>query len=128
MVKSLANLDSTFLALADPTRRTILSTLSRGPASVSELARPHRMSLPGVMKHLRVLEDAGLVSQHKTGRVRHCRLTAQPLLQASTWLAQYRLFWERQFDSLERYLNESQSSEVSACRHRNPPPRSKTHS
>jgi DNA-binding transcriptional ArsR family regulator len=128
MVKYSEKLDSTFLALADPTRRAILSALSRGPASVSELARPYQMSLPGVMKHLRVLEGAGLVSQHKTGRVRHCRLTAQPLMQASNWLANYQIFWERQFDSLERYLNASQPPEEKECRKRRKQPRSKNRS
>lgn len=123
MVKYYPKLDATFLALADPTRRAILSALSRGPATVSDLARPHEMSLPGVMKHLRVLEEAGLLSQHKTGRVRHCRLTAQPLRQASDWLAQYELFWETQLDSLERYLSETQPPEVTACNKRKLPPR-----
>jgi DNA-binding transcriptional ArsR family regulator len=123
MVKFSPKLDATFLALADPTRRAILNALSRGPASVSDLARPHEMSLPGVMKHLRVLEEAGLLSQHKTGRVRQCRLTAQPLRQASDWLAQYEIFWESQLDSLERYLNETQTPEVTACSKRKLPSR-----
>src|ERR1700739_3433504 len=97
-------LDPVFGALADPTRRAILASLAGGEASVSDLARPHRMSLPAVLKHLRVLERARLVAQRKTGRVRHCRLVALPLKDATDWLAQYRLFWEGQLDSLDRYL------------------------
>lgn len=112
MVKYGHGLDATFRALGDPTRRAILAVLSRGQASVTELARPHRMSLPAVMKHLRVLEQAGLVSQKKTGRSRHCRLAAKPLKQAAGWLSQYRSFWEKQFDSLDRYLTQQQSEEV----------------
>ena len=124
MVKFSAKLDATFLALADPTRRAILIALSSGPASVSDLARPHEMSLPGVMKHLRVLEEAGLLTQHKRGRVRRCQLSAQPLRQASDWLAQYQIFWDAQLDSLERYLNETQpTEEVTACRKRKLAPR-----
>jgi DNA-binding transcriptional ArsR family regulator len=111
MVKYSASLDSTFGALADPTRRAILATLTLGQASISELARPHRMSLPAVMKHLRVLEQAGLVSQKKAGRIRHCQLAAKPLKDAETWLSQYRVFWEETFDSLERYLSRTDQSE-----------------
>jgi DNA-binding transcriptional ArsR family regulator len=104
MVKYKKNLDATFKALADPTRRAILENLARGQASVSQLAAPHRMSLPAVMKHLRVLESAGLLQHRKQGRSRHCRLSARPLQQAESWLSRYRVFWNRQFDSLERYL------------------------
>jgi DNA-binding transcriptional ArsR family regulator len=111
MVKYSRGLDATFRALADPTRRGILAELSRGQASVSHLAGPYRMSLPAVMKHLRVLEKAGLVSQRKTGRVRRCRLSVKPLEHAASWLSQYRAFWERQFDSLDRYLTQQNSSE-----------------
>jgi len=94
MVKYSPQLDSTFGALADPTRRAILATLLVGQASVTELAKPHRMSLPAVMKHIHVLEEAGLVSQEKTGRVRRCRLAAEPLKEAEQWIAPYRQFWE----------------------------------
>jgi DNA-binding transcriptional ArsR family regulator len=87
-------LDPTFSALADPTRRVILVALCAGQASVTELARPHFMSLPAVMKHLRVLEEAGLVSREKVGRIRHYRLAVQPLQQASEWLSRYRSLWE----------------------------------
>ena len=106
MVKYSAPLDCTFGALADPTRRAILASLMLGQASISELARPHRMSLPAVMKHIRVLEDAGLVSQEKTGRTRQCRLAAEPLKNAEEWISQYRKFWEGALDNLERFLSQ----------------------
>jgi DNA-binding transcriptional ArsR family regulator len=112
MVKYSAALDSTFGALADPTRRALLATLMLGQASMTELAKPHRMSLPAVMKHLRVLEHAGLVSQRKIGRTRRCQLAAEPLKDAESWLSQYRQFWEGTFDSLERYLSQSEQSET----------------
>jgi DNA-binding transcriptional ArsR family regulator len=107
MVNNTQSLDSTFGALADPTRRAILASLMLGQASISELAKPHRMSLPAVMKHIQVLQDAGLVSQKKTGRTRHCRLAAKPLADAEQWISQYRAFWEGTLHSLERYLAES---------------------
>ena len=106
MVKYSDSLDSTFGALADPTRRAILASLMLGQASITELAKPYRMSLPAVMKHIRVLEDAGLVSQEKTGRTRYCRLEAQPLKSVEDWITQYRKFWEGAFDNLERFLNQ----------------------
>ena len=112
MVKYQRNLDATFQALADPTRRAILAALMGGQASVSDLAKPYRMSLPGVMKHLRVLERAGLVRQHKQGRSRNCRLVADPLQDAEEWISHYRAFWERQFDALDRYLSERGESQV----------------
>jgi DNA-binding transcriptional ArsR family regulator len=112
MVKYNRSLDATFQALADPTRRAILAALAqRGQASVSDLARPYRMSLPGVMKHLRVLQRAGLVTQRKVGRSRRCRLVARPLKDAEHWISHYRKFWENQFDALERYLVQEQFKE-----------------
>jgi DNA-binding transcriptional ArsR family regulator len=111
MVKYFVDLDSTFSALADPTRRAILATLMLGQASITELAKPHRMSLPAVMKHVRVLEEAGLVSQKKIGRTRRCQLAAQPLKEAEKWLSQYRAFWEGTFDALERYLSQEENKE-----------------
>jgi DNA-binding transcriptional ArsR family regulator len=111
MVKYSASLDSTFGALSDPTRRAILATLMLGRASITMLAKPHKMSLPAVMKHLHVLEQAGLVSQEKIGRTRHCQLAAKPLKDAEAWLAHYRLFWEGTFDSLERFLNQDKNKE-----------------
>jgi DNA-binding transcriptional ArsR family regulator len=122
MVKYSRQLDATFQALADPTRRAIVSALARGQASVSELARPHRMSLPAVMKHLRVLQKAGLVTQRKFGRTRRCRLAARPLKNAEAWISQYRAFWETQFDSLDRYLSQQQT-EVSEWPKNNYPQR-----
>jgi len=122
MVKYYTALDSTFGALADPTRRAILASLMLGQASVTELAKPHRMSLPAVMKHIRVLEEAGLVSQEKTGRVRNCRLAAEPLKNAEKWISRYRRFWEGTFDSLERFLSQpedkSDSKEDQSWQHR----------
>jgi len=101
-------LDSTFAALSDATRRGILARLARqGETSVSELAAPYKMSLPAVSKHLRVLEQAGLVSRQKDGRVHRCRLRAEPMKGAAAWIEHYRRFWETQLDSLERYLEDS---------------------
>ena len=98
-------LDAVFAALADSTRRGILESLSSGgDVAVSELAAPHDMSLPGFMKHLKVLEDAGLVSRNKEGRVVSCTLEAQPMKQASAWMARYEKFWTEKLDSLARYL------------------------
>ena len=119
MVKYSATLDSTFGALADPTRRAILATLMLGQASITELAKPHRMSLPAVMKHVRVLEQAGLVSQSKSGRTRFCHLAAEPLKHAQSWISQYRAFWEGTFDSLERYLAEGKAKEDQKWQRRN---------
>jgi DNA-binding transcriptional ArsR family regulator len=125
MVKYDRGLDAVFQALADPTRRVMLAALARGQASVTELARPHRMSLPAVMKHLRVLERAGLVAQRKRGRTRRCRLVARPLQKAEAWISQYRAFWESQFDALERYLIQQQPEEPEWPRNSSPPkPRS----
>jgi DNA-binding transcriptional ArsR family regulator len=127
MVKYSSSLDSTFGALADPTRRAILASLQLGQASITELAKPHRMSLPAVMKHVHVLEQAGLVSQKKAGRTRICRLAPEPLQDAESWISQYRRFWERNFDSLERYLNEEKSQEEKSWppRNHNKKPRSR---
>jgi DNA-binding transcriptional ArsR family regulator len=118
MVKYSASLDTTFSALSDPTRRTILTTLQRGHASVTELARPHDISMPAILKHLRVLEHAGLIEQKKTGRVRMCRLTVAPMQQAADWLALYRIFWENQLDNLGRFLEQTDPNqqENNACR------------
>jgi DNA-binding transcriptional ArsR family regulator len=102
-----SSLDAVFAALADPTRREIVVRLSRGEASVKELADPFEMSLPGVSKHLGVLEDAGLLTRTKQGRVRRCRLQSEPMGEALRWIAHYGHFWEQQFDSLERYLSQS---------------------
>jgi DNA-binding transcriptional ArsR family regulator len=99
-----AALDLTFQALADPARRSILSRLSQGPASVSDLARPLAMSLPAVMQHLAVLEQSGLVRSEKVGRVRTCRFEPRALSEAELWLNQRRIEWGRQLDRLGEYL------------------------
>ena len=103
MVKS-ETLDRTFAALSDPTRRDMLERLASGPATVTELARPSGLSLPGVMKHLRVLEGARLVTTEKRGRARECRLGPADLEEATAWIELYRRRWERRLDRLERYV------------------------
>jgi len=107
-----ADLDAVFAALADPTRRAILAQLAAREASVSELARPFRISLPGVHKHLRVLERAGLLAHAKQGRVRRCRLQARPMKSAARWIERYRRFWEHQFDALASYLAATEPEET----------------
>lgn len=111
MVNYQAGLDATFGALADGTRRAILARLSESDSSVSELARPFSMSLPAVLKHVDVLERAGLIEAKKDGRVRRCRLEAAPLAEASAWIARYKQFWEDRFDALEKYLAETAKEE-----------------
>jgi DNA-binding transcriptional ArsR family regulator len=100
------SLDRVFHALADPTRRHILSQLAGGDRTVSEVSNPLPMSMPAVTKHLNVLEEAGLLKRTKDGRLRHCRLQASPLMQASDWLDYYREFWNTKLDNLEEYLNQ----------------------
>src|SRR5689334_20258250 len=97
-------LDTTFHALADPTRRAILARLQQGEATVTEVARPFRISLPAISKHLRVLEKAGLLARTRCGRVHHLRLVAKPLQDVAEWIAHYRQFWEERLDSLELFL------------------------
>jgi DNA-binding transcriptional ArsR family regulator len=101
-------LSAVFGALADPTRRKVLQTLEQGSLSVTELAQPHGMSLPGFMKHLRVLEDAGLVARAKDGRVVSCELSAQPMQEAAVWLSRYEKFWSTRLDALARFLYQQQ--------------------
>jgi len=97
-------LDRVFSALADPTRRGVLESLGQGSLGVSELAQPHGMSLPGFMKHLRVLEDAGLIARTKEGRVVSCELSAAPMKAAAAWMSRYERFWTEKLDALARYL------------------------
>src|SRR6266508_4652654 len=105
MVKySSRTLDRTFAALADPTRRQILAHLAQGDRRVTDLAKPHNMSLPAVSKHLRVLESAGLLRRRRYGRVHEMRLDARPLKQAAQWVEEYRKFWEGSLDRLAAYL------------------------
>ena len=104
MLNDSAGLDLAFHALADPTRRGFVARLTRSPATVSELARPLRMSLPAVMQHLRLLEASGLVRSEKKGRVRTCRLEPKALATAESWIAEQRKLWEGRLDRLEDYL------------------------
>jgi len=97
-------LDRVFAALADPTRRGVLESLAGGSLPVSELAAPTGMTLPGFLKHLRVLEDAGLIARTKEGRVVSCELSAVPMQAASRWMSRYERFWTERLDSLGRYL------------------------
>jgi DNA-binding transcriptional ArsR family regulator len=99
-----APLDRVFHALADPARRTMLERLTRGPASVSELAQPLAMSLPAVVQHLAVLEESGLVRTHKVGRVRTCQIEAGSLQRAERWINDRRTQWERRLDRLGEHL------------------------
>jgi DNA-binding transcriptional ArsR family regulator len=99
-------LSSTFAALADPTRRAILSRLASGEATVTELAEPFEMSLPAVSKHLKVLERAGLIARGRSAQWRPCRLEPAPLRDANGWLETYRQFWEDGFDRLDEHLRE----------------------
>jgi DNA-binding transcriptional ArsR family regulator len=104
-------LNTTFAALADPTRRAILARLVSGEVSVTELAEPFQMSLPAVSKHLKVLERAGLIARGREAQWRPCRLEAGPLKDAADWLEHYRRFWEQSFDRLDDYLRELQKKE-----------------
>ena len=104
-------LDAVFQALADPTRRGMIARLSRGPASVSELAVPFDMSLPAVVQHLQVLETSGLVRSRKVGRVRTCQIEPKALMSAQDWIAGQRASWEARFDRLDDYLKELQAGE-----------------
>jgi DNA-binding transcriptional ArsR family regulator len=97
-------LDVLFAALADRTRRQVLDSLSQGERGVTELAEAHDMSLPGFMKHLRVLQEAGLIARTKEGRVVSCELAAEPMQAAAAWLSRYEKFWTEKLDSLARYL------------------------
>jgi len=99
-----SQLDATFAALADPTRRRLLEKLSSGQARVTDLAEPFSMSLPAVSKHLRVLEKAGLLERRRIGREFHLELNAQPMQDALRWIAHYRRFWEGSLDALAEYL------------------------
>jgi len=103
---SAQTLDRTFGAIADPTRRAILNRLARGEATVSDLAAPFHISLPAILKHLDVLERAGLLRRRKTGRVSRCQLVAEPLSEAAGWLAAYQPFWESKLDALEAFLSQ----------------------
>lgn len=98
--------------MADPTRRGMLARLSRAPASVSELARPLRMSLPAVMQHLQMLEASGLVRSEKKGRVRTCRIEPAALAAAESWIAEQRAVWEGRLDRFETYVGQLKHEET----------------
>ena len=100
-----------FGALADPTRRAILTRLAEGDASVAELAAPFSMSQPAISKHLKVLERAGLISRGRAAQSRPCRLQAAPLKEVAAWTERYRSYWERSFDRLDQYLGQLQRQE-----------------
>lgn len=102
-------LSATFSALADPTRRAILARLTTGEVTVKELAGPFKMSAPAISKHLKVLERAGLISRGRDAQWRPCILEAKPLKEATSWMEQYRRFWEESFDKLDAYLQEMQT-------------------
>jgi DNA-binding transcriptional ArsR family regulator len=104
MLNQSPNLDLMFQALADPTRRAMIDRLSRGPASVSELAKPFDMSLPAVVQHLAALENSGLVTSQKVGRVRTCQIAPEALSQAEQWLNERRTLWVNRLDRLGQLL------------------------
>jgi DNA-binding transcriptional ArsR family regulator len=106
MLNQSPSLDRVFQALADPTRRLILERLTRGPASVSELAEPHDMTLPAIVQHLQVLEESGLVRSEKEGRVRTCRIDRRTMRAAEDWISRRRMAWERKLDRLGEFLKE----------------------
>jgi DNA-binding transcriptional ArsR family regulator len=105
------HLSTTFAALADPTRRTILARLAKGEATVTELAAPFDLSLPAISKHLKVLQRAGLIEQGRQAQWRPCRLNPEPLRDVADWVGQYRRHWEESFDRLDDYLRELQTTE-----------------
>ncbi|HVS05906.1 MAG TPA: metalloregulator ArsR/SmtB family transcription factor [Candidatus Dormibacteraeota bacterium] len=105
-------LSVTFAALADPTRRAILARLSQGEASVTELAKPFDLSLPGISKHLKVLQRAGLVAQSRKAQWRPCRLDGARLKEAANWVGEYRRFWDESFERLDEYLATVQKEET----------------
>lgn len=100
----MANFDSVFHGLADPTRRAVIARLASGPAPVSELAAPHAMALPSFLKHLKVLEAAGWIASDKAGRIRTCRLRPETAKAAEGWLGEQRLLWEARLDRLDAFL------------------------
>jgi DNA-binding transcriptional ArsR family regulator len=118
MSAAAARLDTTFAALADPTRRAILARLSKGDASVMELAEPFAMSQPAISKHIKVLEKAGLISRGRDAQRRPCHLEAVPMREATAWLEKYREFWEGSFARLDDLLEELKTKEKSHGRKR----------
>jgi DNA-binding transcriptional ArsR family regulator len=113
-------LSLTFAALADPTRRAILARLVAGETSVKDLAKPFKISLPAISKHLKVLERSGLIARGREAQWRPCRLEAKPMKDAVAWLEDYRQFWEQSFDRLDVYLKELQAKEKHHDLHQKP--------
>ena len=109
MVNNEIEIDRTFSALGDPTRRAIVQRLAMGEATVTEIAQPFSMSLPAVSKHLRILEHAGLLIRLKEGRMHRCQLSVEPLREAQQWIEKYTEFWNTQLDSLGQYLQQASS-------------------
>jgi DNA-binding transcriptional ArsR family regulator len=105
------DLDAVFGALSHPIRRAMLEQLAGGEATVSELAQPHGVSLPAISRHLRVLEEAGLLKEEPDGRVRRCQIDAAPLSAAFGWLTRYRVLWEDRFARLAEHLEETRTKE-----------------
>src|SRR5436309_8376269 len=108
--KALVDLDAIFAALAHPIRRAIVERLAGGDATVGELAEPHKVSLPAISRHLRVLEDAGLLQVEPEGRVHRCQIDAAPLSAAFGWLTRYRVLWEDRFARLDEHLKETRDA------------------
>ena len=106
-----ANLDATFAALSDPTRRAILARLALGESSVTELTEPFQMSMPAISKHLKVLERAGLIDRSREAQTRPARLNPAALKSAADWIEEYRKFWEESFDRLGAYLQRLQAND-----------------
>ncbi|MDB5342842.1 MAG: ArsR family transcriptional regulator [Schlesneria sp.] len=106
------HLTETFSALADPTRRAILTHLASGESTVTELAKPFKMTMPAITKHLKVLERAGLIQRTRDAQRRPCQLQATPLREVADWVEQYRQFWEQQLDRLEDYLRDLQRASI----------------
>jgi DNA-binding transcriptional ArsR family regulator len=109
--RSVDRLSVIFAALADPTRRAILARLASGEATVTELAQPFNMSLPGFSKHLKVLQRAGLIEQGRQAQWRPCRLQPEPLKDLAEWMERYRRFWDESFEQLDEYLEELKAKE-----------------
>lgn len=111
------NLSDTFAALADPTRRAILSQLASGEMTVKDLAAPFDISMPAISRHLKVLENAGLIERGRNAQWRPCRLNPAPLKDANAWIETYREFWTESFDRLDDYLKEIQESDDDGRKH-----------
>jgi DNA-binding transcriptional ArsR family regulator len=117
---ALDQLSMTLAAIADPTRRAILARLSSGEASVKDLAQPFEMSLPAISKHLKVLENAGLIARGREAQWRPCRLEAKRLKEVADWVEHYRNHWEQSFDRLDGYLRKLQATSKTATKKRKP--------